>query len=93
MSKLKLDVETLQVDSFEALPAPRRRGTVAAHLEPLNQDPFDDWGGGVGGGGANTVGTCVGPTYCCPETVTCPVIDTNYASRVVSRIVHPCTCQ
>ncbi|MDB4949368.1 MAG: hypothetical protein JWM27_2017 [Gemmatimonadetes bacterium] len=96
MRKLKLDVEMLHVESFEALPAPKRRGTVGAHLmEPLYQDPFIDWeggGGGGGGGGGYTVGTCIGPTYCCAETWNCPVINTNTASRVVSAIASPCTC-
>jgi hypothetical protein len=92
MRKLKLDVETLQVESFEALPARARRGTVAAHdmdmMEELYLDPYYD----AGGGGAYTVGTCIGPTYCCADTWNCPVIDTNTASRVVSAINSPCTC-
>ena len=87
MRKLKLDVETLQVDSFEALPAQRRRGTVAAHLEPYNLDPWAD-----GGGGGGTTSPCIGPTYCCAESWNCPVINTNTASRVVSAIAENCAC-
>lgn len=91
MRKLKLDVESLEVESFEALPARRERGTVAGHgmdeaLEPLYLDD------GAGGGGGYTVGTCIGPTFCCAETWNCPVINTNTASRVVSAINSPCTC-
>jgi len=92
--KLKLDIETLQVESFEALPTRAQRGTVAGHLmdeamEPYYQDP---WGDAGGGGGGYTVGTCIGPTFCCAPTWNCPIIDTNTASRVVSAINSPCTC-
>jgi hypothetical protein len=97
MRKLKLDVEELQVDSFETRPARVRRGTVAAHLmDVMYEDPFEEWDGG--GGGGYTVGTCIGPTFCCaptwncPETWNCPVINTNTASRVMSAILNPCTC-
>ncbi|SOD03396.1 hypothetical protein SAMN05216486_11216 [bacterium JGI 053] len=86
MRKLKLDVEALQVESFDSLPARKGRGTVAAHL---NQD-YSDWDAG---GGGYTVGTCIGPTFCCAETWNCPVIDTNTASRVVSAIESPCMCR
>ncbi|HKP75225.1 MAG TPA: hypothetical protein VJT67_06745, partial [Longimicrobiaceae bacterium] len=90
MRKLKLDIEALQIESFEALPTRAQRGTVAGYLyenmEPLYQDPWYDGGGG---GGAYTVGTCIGPTYCCADTWNCPVIDTNTASRVVSAINSP----
>ena len=90
MRKVKLDIETLQVESFEALPIRKERGTVAGHLmdEDYYYDPFLD----AGGGGGYTVGTCIGPTYCCAETWNCPIIDTNTASRVVSAINSPCTC-
>lgn len=92
MRKLKLDVERLQVESFETRPARIRRGTVAAHLmDPLYQDPFEEWDGGSGGGGGYTVGTCIGPTFCCADTWNCP-LNPNTASRVVSAIVVPCTC-
>jgi len=95
MGKLKLDVEALQVESFDALPARRARGTVAGHLMedgPYYQDPFVDWeGGGGGGGGGYTLTTCIGPTFCCTPGWDCP--NPNTASRVVSAIVSPCTCQ
>jgi hypothetical protein len=92
MRKLKLDVEALQVDSFEAVAPARRRGTVAGHLmDVMYEDPFDDWDAGGGGGGGYTVGTCIGPTYCCADTWNCP-LNPNTASRVISAIVSPCTC-
>jgi len=92
MRKLKLDVETLQVESFEALPAAGRPGTVAARGMDDMEVLYLDMGWDAGGGGGYTVGTCIGPTYCCADTWNCPVIDTNTASRVVSAIVNPCTC-
>ena len=86
MRKLKLDVEALQVESFEAHPGRIGRGTVAAYYEdPISivEDPE----------AVNTVGTCIGPTYCCPVSWDCPVINTNTpASRVMSAFLNPCTC-
>jgi hypothetical protein len=96
MRKLKLDLEALEVDSFDALPARRGRGTVAAHLIDAEyayyDDPFGGWNAGGGGGGGYTVGTCIGPTFCCAPTWDCPVINTNTTvSRVMSAVV-PCSC-
>jgi len=70
MRKLKLDIDELRVDSF-SIPVEPPSGTVNARIfEPNYPDvpspSFDACYPGAGGGGANTVGTCVGPTYCCP---------------------------
>lgn len=78
MRKLKMDVETLQVDSFVADPFTHQRGTVNGQGTSIpNLYPADDSTGCDGDGwgslfgtcdGCPTVGTCVGPTYCCPPT-------------------------
>jgi len=67
MKKLRLDVEVLLVESFDLAPGTVRMGTVAARSD-LQQDygSYDCFGGW--GGGVNTVGTCIGPTFCCPVT-------------------------
>ena len=77
MRKLRLDLQELQVESF-ALESPHPApGTVRGHdsevLYPMDDYDYGDGGGG-GGGGAYTVGTCIGPTFCCPPTwrPTCP---------------------
>jgi hypothetical protein len=83
MRKLKLDVDALQVESFEALPPAGRVGTVHGRVGEWQTLPIDDShecdGAGFGSlfgscEGCPTVGTCIGPTYCCPETwkATCP---------------------
>ena len=75
MRKLKLDVDALQVESFVALPHAAPAGTV--HGQVADVDYWDDSTGCDGGGwgslfgtcdGCPTVGTCIGPTYCCPPT-------------------------
>jgi hypothetical protein len=76
MRKLKLDVGTLRVESFETRPADQGPGTV--HGRVINPDYKDvdstgcdgaGWGSLFGTcDGCPTVGTCIGPTYCCPET-------------------------
>lgn len=75
MRKLKLDVDALQVESFAALPPGAEGGTVRGHW--VTQKDVDEStecdGGGWGSlfgtcDGCPTVGTCVGPTYCCPPT-------------------------
>ena len=93
MRKLKLDIDTLRVESFVAHPHGTEDGTVhgLSGLEPVHMG--DDSTGCDGGGwgslfgtcaGCPTVGTCIGPTYCCPPTwrptcnnpscdATCPV--------------------
>jgi len=75
MRKLKLDLDALDVESFVPQPTPGRGGTVHGRLEPFNQDydSTDCDGGGWGSlfgtcEGCPTVGTCIGPTYCCPPT-------------------------
>jgi hypothetical protein len=66
MRKLRLDLQSLQVESFAAeTPPPARTGTVRGQDSIEYQDVDDGWGYG---GGVNTVGTCIGPTYCCPAT-------------------------
>jgi hypothetical protein len=85
MRKLKLDVDALQVESFEAHPPAARGGTVHGQVQDVDpEDSTDCDGAGWGSlfGTCNncpTVGTCIGPTYCCPPTwrptchETCPV--------------------
>jgi hypothetical protein len=71
MKKLKLDLDDLRVDSFSATPVRPRAGTVAAReldtdvCYTMDELCFFDDGYGTG---QNTVGTCIGPTYCCPVT-------------------------
>ncbi|HEX6748651.1 MAG TPA: hypothetical protein VF092_15240 [Longimicrobium sp.] len=68
MKKLRLDVAVLRVESFAVAPSAVSVGTVAARSGPFDQDDGSlDYCGG-GGGGAYTVGTCIGPTFCCPAT-------------------------
>jgi len=91
--KLKLEVEALQVESFVADPHAARGGTVHGQVgewQPLVEaDSTECDGAGWGSlfgtcAGCPTVGTCIGPTYCCPPTwrptcnnpscdATCPV--------------------
>ena len=83
MRKLKLQIDELKVDSFAVNPAAGMDGTVRGNVDPngpYNQDPsFND----CYGGGVNTVGTCIGPTYCCGATwkpscaLTCIFTDCN----------------
>jgi hypothetical protein len=62
MNKLKLDLAALQVESFAAASGSERAGTVAAREVGTS----DEWTVDLGdGGGAYTVGTCIGPTFCC----------------------------
>ena len=74
MRKLRLNLQELQVESFSLESPHSAPGTVRGHdsIEVLYPDMGDggggDWGGGGGGGGAYTVGTCIGPTFCCPPT-------------------------
>ena len=79
MRKLKLEVEALQVESFVADPPAARDGTVHGQwgdYEPPTEFIEDSsgcdgrgWGSLFGScAGCPTVGTCVGPTYCCPPT-------------------------
>jgi len=70
MRKLTLEIGTLQVESFAVLPHPPVEGGTV-HGRQFDEGPLypDDGGtGGGGGGGAYTVGTCIGPTFCCPPT-------------------------
>jgi hypothetical protein len=81
MRKLKLDVDALQVESFEADASASRVGTVRGQHDPFNNDPEStecDGGGFFSIFGtckpSYTCGTCIGPTFCCPPTwrPTCP---------------------
>jgi len=91
MRKLKLDVDTLQVESFEAVSHAPQGGTVHGQIDPYYKEPVStgcdggDWGSLFGTcAGCPSVGTCIGPTYCCPPTwrptcnpscnITCPPI-------------------
>jgi hypothetical protein len=70
MRKLKLALEALQVESFSVDEPVAHGGTVhGRYLNPEHPDypPTLD-GDACYGGGANTVGTCIGPTYCCGAT-------------------------
>ncbi|MFL5541003.1 MAG: hypothetical protein ACJ8J0_18575 [Longimicrobiaceae bacterium] len=64
MKKLRLEIETLRVESFAMADDSVHPGTVAAHSD-LEQD-YGSGGDWEYGGGMNSVGTCIGPTYCCP---------------------------
>lgn len=68
MRKLKLDIDELKVESFSVTDPAAGSGTVHGRYEeePVFVESADQC--------ANTVGTCVGPTYCCPPTwkATCP---------------------
>jgi len=94
MRKLKLDVDTLQVESFVAASHAAPGGTVQGQISPPNHDDGGsttcdggDWGSLFGTCiNCPTVGTCVGPTYCCQPTwrpsclpscggVSCPLED------------------
>ena len=73
MRKLKLDLDKLQVESFVPQPVPTTDGTV--HGREWNRDPESTECDGAGWlsifgtcEGCPSVGTCVGPTYCCPPT-------------------------
>jgi hypothetical protein len=70
MKKLKLVLDELRVDSFSVTATPAQRGTVnALRFEPRYRDPVASVDGcDPGGGGINTYGTCIGPTYCCQPT-------------------------
>jgi hypothetical protein len=67
MKKLKLDLGALRVESFAVAPGQERAGTVAAQVADVDNASLDDYcmGGSIG---AYTVGTCIGPTFCCPAT-------------------------
>ena len=88
MKKLRLEIDALEVESFEAVPARVRHGTVAAYYEDpatIVLDPSYD----------GTCGTCIGPTYCCPVSwdTKCVIVGPpNTASRIISVQVDPCTC-
>lgn len=72
MRKLRLDLDKLHVESFSITASPPPAGTVNGRaLEPNYREvpaTYDTCDSGAGGGGAYTVGTCVGPTFCCPPT-------------------------
>jgi hypothetical protein len=93
MPKLKLDVDALQVESFvadsHAVPGGTVHGLV---MEPdyvqtpgsTECDEGDGSWGSLFGTCENcpTMGTCIGPTYCCPATwrtchYTCPASCVN----------------
>jgi hypothetical protein len=68
MRKLKLDVDMLLVESFSVASGTPRVGTVAARVADVDDASLDDYCMGGPIGGAYTVGTCIGPTFCCPAT-------------------------
>jgi hypothetical protein len=79
MRKLKLDLDDLQVDSFIAdSPASQGRTVLGRVAGGDPETIFEDnstgcdgrgWGSLFGTcAGCPTVGTCVGPTYCCQPT-------------------------
>jgi hypothetical protein len=66
MRKLKLDLDDLQVESFTATPAASLEGTVGGNNVDETEPDWDEPSQANCYG--NTVGTCIGPTYCCPAT-------------------------
>jgi hypothetical protein len=61
MPKLKLDLDTLRVESFESTPAAAERGTVAAHAEitaPVERSNADTCDRSCGDGGSCYVTWC-----------------------------------
>ena len=80
MRKLKLDVEQLEVESFDLSPGGLAvDGTVRAlRYEPEDPDYYNESEFGCGGGGGATGPSnpvCIGPTYCCnptANTTCCP---------------------
>lgn len=67
MRKLKLDVTDLQVESFSIAGPFGQEGTVRGRM-PINPDKPIPPSDNCPPGGNNTVGTCIGPTYCCNPT-------------------------
>lgn len=72
MRKLKLNLEALNVESFSTRGGDGEAGTVHGRLNRADESTECD-GGGWGSlfgtcEGCPSVGTCVGPTYCCPPT-------------------------
>lgn len=69
MRKLRLVLDELKVESFAVTGASAEAGTVRGQQDtntdtttnPYNDDPSYEYCAG-------TVGTCPGPTYCCPPT-------------------------
>jgi hypothetical protein len=105
MRKLKLDLDHLQVESFDATRNGTTLGTVAGNvIDPEYQDDGSTWCYGGGGVTGPTNQVCIGPTFCCnptantgccpPVTVarTCPwsCEGTCYATCPVS--CHPEQC-
>lgn len=74
MRKLKLEIDTLKVESFAADPhAPPRAGTVRGHVAagtPVTTDDDEPWyrSWWYSCEPRYTEGTCMGPSYCCPPT-------------------------
>jgi len=66
MRKLKLQIDDLKVDSFAITPVSGGDGTVHGWgVTPEILIPPSD---ACPPGGGATVGTCIGPTYCCDPT-------------------------
>ena len=75
MRKLNMDVDALRVESFVADEQAPEGGTVHGRSAPFDQDPGSTDCDGAGWwslfgtcAGCPTVGTCIGPTYCCQPT-------------------------
>lgn len=65
MRKLALKIEELHVESFSTEQhASAESGTVRGHVNDL--DVGGTWWWSCEDG--PTEGTCIGPTYCCPDT-------------------------
>jgi hypothetical protein len=65
MRKLRLNIEELRVESFAVSPEGAPDGTVHGQLY---NDPQPTDLSCIDCEGAPSVGTCIGPTYCCPAT-------------------------
>lgn len=77
MRKLRLELEALEVDTFQVAPDDGSAdGTVFGRM-PIEYlvDDFDGGGGGAGGATGPSNPVCIGPTYCCnptANTTCCP---------------------
>lgn len=67
MRKLRLDLDRLEVESFELTPAAKGPKTVFGRMD-VQQAPPSDYDCAGGGGVTASDPACIGPTYCCNPT-------------------------
>ena len=65
MRKLKLDLDALVVESFQVTAPSADDGTVQGRM--IDNSPPTEFSC-IDCAGAPSVGTCIGPTFCCPAT-------------------------